>query len=170
MLLQRIKILGARFKTYWRILVIKFYYDSRSVVKYYRKLGISIGEDCRIYPMLPLSEAGLIRIGNHVTITHGVVLVTHDGGTWVLRKKYHGYGKPGPITIKDNCFIGINAIILPNVSIGPNSIVGAGTVVTRDVQPNTVVAGVPAKVIRTLEEYEKKLLKDPSFRTWSSNN
>ncbi len=107
---------------------------------------------------MPLSEAGLITIGNHVTITQGVVLITHDGATWVLRDKYPGYGKPGPITILDNCFIGINAIILPNVTIGPNSIVGAGAVVTKDVPPNTVVGGVPARIIKSLFEYEQNLL------------
>lgn len=64
----------------------------------------------------------------------------------------------GKIEIKDKCFIGINSIILPNVTIGPNSVIGAGSVVTKDVPPNTVVAGVPAKVICSLEHYKEKCI------------
>ena len=67
----------------------------------------------------------------------------------------------GPIVVHDNCMIGINSIILLDVEIGPNSIVGAGSIVTRDVPPNTVYAGNPAKYIESYDEYlEKSILKD----------
>lgn len=59
----------------------------------------------------------------------------------------------GQITVGDNCFIGQRAIILQNVKIGNNCIIGAGAVVTKDVPDNSVVAGCPAKVICTVEEY-----------------
>ncbi len=96
----------------------------------------------------------LISIGDHVTITNGVSFITHDGGVWVLREEFPDIDFVRPIIIHRNCFIGMNAIILPGVTIGPNSIVGAGSVVTKDIPPNSVAAGVPARVIKTLEEYK----------------
>lgn len=157
-----------RIREYWLRFKLRFVYDAQDVSKCYRKLGMKVGEDCRIYPILPISEAKMISIGDHVTITQGVVLIAHDGGPWVLRHKYPRYGVPGPITIHSNCFIGINAIILPDVSIGPNSIIAAGAVVTKDVPANTVVAGVPARIIKTLDEYEQELLKKPAFGYYNS--
>lgn len=58
---------------------------------------------------------------------------------------------------KENCFIGDSVIVLPNVTIGPNSIVGAGSVMTKDVLPNMIAAGNPAKVISSVEAYLKKI-------------
>jgi len=60
------------------------------------------------------------------------------------------------IVIKDNSFIGIGSTILLDVTIGPNSVVGAGSVVTKDVPPNTVVAGVPARKVCSIDDYKKK--------------
>ena len=83
--------------------------------------------------------------------------MTHDGAKWVLEQNQDFKGtKFGPITIHDNSFIGVNSIIMPNVTIGPNSIVGAGSIVTKNVPPNTVYAGNPAKHICTYEEYLEK--------------
>jgi acetyltransferase-like isoleucine patch superfamily enzyme len=59
----------------------------------------------------------------------------------------------GTIRIMDNCVIGYGAIILPGVTIGPNSIVGAGSVVTKDIPPEVVAAGNPAHVLCSLDEY-----------------
>jgi maltose O-acetyltransferase len=78
-----------------------------------------------------------------------VRLVAHDAST----KLYLGYTKFAKISIKENCFIGHSVTVLCGVTIGPNSIVGAGSVVTKDVPPNTVVAGSPAKIVCSLEEY-----------------
>ena len=62
------------------------------------------------------------------------------------------------IEIKDNCFIGTGTTIMPGISIGPNAVVGAGSMVTESVPPDTVVAGVPARIICTLEEYLQGLI------------
>jgi tetrahydrodipicolinate N-succinyltransferase len=88
--------------------------------------------------------------------------MTHDGAKWVLEQNADFEGsKFGPIIIRDNSFIGVNAIIMPSIVIGPNSVVGAGSVVTKDVPPNSVYAGNPARFICTYEEYlEKCRLKD----------
>jgi maltose O-acetyltransferase len=80
-------------------------------------------------------------------------LIAHDAST----KKSLGYTKIGRIQIKENCFIGDSSLILPGVTIGPNSIVGAGSVVTRDVPAGMIVAGNPTRVISSVEEYIKKI-------------
>jgi acetyltransferase-like isoleucine patch superfamily enzyme len=123
--------------------------------------GMKIGEGSRIEGM-PFfgSEPYLISIGNHVLISGKVTFLTHDGGTWVFREK-EPYGKVkkfGRIDIFDNCFIGHGSIIMPGVQIGPNAVVAAGAIVTKDVPPGTVVAGVPARVLMTTEEYANKCL------------
>lgn len=128
--------------------------------RYARESGVTIGAGCKLIRPNFGSEPYLIRIGNHVEITGGVQFITHDGATWVFRdqEKYKKVRKFGMIDIKDNCFIGLNSIILPGVTIGPNSVVGAGSIVNRDVPPNTVVAGNPARTICTLQEYADKCL------------
>lgn len=66
----------------------------------------------------------------------------------------------GKIKIGDNCDIGMNATIMPGVTIGKNCIVGAGAVVTHDIPDSSVAVGVPARVIETVEEYMEKNKKD----------
>jgi acetyltransferase-like isoleucine patch superfamily enzyme len=124
-----------------------------------RRWGVKVGNNCQIMNGNFGSEPYLIYIGNHCEITDGVNFITHDGGTWVFRENRKFLGsKFGPIIIKDNCFIGINTIILPNVTIGPNSIVGAGSVVTNDVPENSVYGGNPARFISTLDNYLNKCI------------
>jgi acyl-[acyl carrier protein]--UDP-N-acetylglucosamine O-acyltransferase len=72
----------------------------------------------------------------------------------------------GPIDILDNCFIGYGSIIMPRVTIGPNSIVAAGAVVVKDVPPGVVVGGNPAKVICTLEEVLAKVEERSATYPW----
>jgi acetyltransferase-like isoleucine patch superfamily enzyme len=126
---------------------------------YLRHLGTHIGSNCSILTRIENfgSEPWLIEIGNRVTVTAGVIFLTHDGASRVFRQSILGssqYGNRfGTIRIFDNSFIGVNSIILPDVQVGPNSIVGAGSVVTKTVPPNMVVAGMPAQPIYTLEEY-----------------
>jgi acetyltransferase-like isoleucine patch superfamily enzyme len=133
-----------------------FFYNDLSLENYLRNKGYQIGHGNRIYEKDLAGEPYLVRIGNHCTITEGVRLITHDGGAWVFRQEIPDLHVFGKIEIKDNCFIGVNSIILPNVTIGPNAVVGAGSIVTKDVPPNTVVAGSPAKVICSLDEYKAK--------------
>lgn len=133
----------------------------RSVAKHLRYLGVRIGSNCSFNNRVNEfgSEPWLIEIGDNVTIAGGVVFLTHDGSSRLFRNHIidmNRFGnKFGTIIIHNNSFIGENAIILPEVVIGPNSIVGAGSVVTKTVPPNSVVVGNPAKVLYTLDEYEK---------------
>ena len=118
------------------------------------KRGLKVGENfnrqqgCFIDP----THCWLIEIGNNVTMSIRVVLMAHDAST----KNSLGYTKIGKIKIKDNVFLGANTIVLPNVTIGENSVIGANSVVTKDVPPNSVVAGNPAGVISSIKEYKEK--------------
>lgn len=133
-------------------------YDEWTIEDYLRGQGMRIGKNNRIYTREFGTEPYLVRIGSHCTITAGVTFITHDGGAWVFRDEIPELNVFGKIDIRDNSFIGAGAVILPDVRIGPNAVVGAGAVVTRDVPPDTVVAGVPARVISSLAEYREKTL------------
>ena len=126
-------------------------------------MGVSIGMSCKLNGRTDWgSEPWLISLGNHVELSNDVQLITHDGATWVFRdqERYKDVIRYGKITIKDNCFIGARSTILPGVTIGPNSIVGAGSLVRKDVEPDSVYAGVPAKRICSVYEYAEKCLRE----------
>lgn len=125
--------------------------------------GLQIADDCRImsWPAFG-SEPYLISIGHGVTIASGVVFVTHDGGTWVLRRdpRYERLIRYGRIVIHDDSFIGNGAILLPGIEIGPRSVIAAGAVVTKTIPPDSVAAGVPAKVVTSIDDYGARLLAE----------
>lgn len=126
-----------------------------------KRAGLQIGDGCRIlgWPTFG-SEPYLISIGPRVGIASKVVFITHDGGTHVFRGMpgYESVIKYGRITIHENSIIGYGVILLPGVEVGPNSIVAAGSVVTKSVPPNSLAMGVPARVFMTTDEYAKQSL------------
>ena len=140
--------------------IVAKYKHHRDPVQYWREQGAKIGENCEIYSSASFgSEPYLVTIGNHVRITAGVKLITHDGGVWVLRQlkeEYKDIDLFGPITIGDNVHIGINAIIMPGVTIGSNCIIGCGAIVTKDIPDDSIAVGVPARVIESVETYAEK--------------
>jgi acetyltransferase-like isoleucine patch superfamily enzyme len=111
---------------------------------YLQKLsGISVGNNCVIGFSCKFNGKGPLTIGNNVNISSETIIESgsHDFVTFESLFK--------PITIKDNVWIGTRAMVLQGVTIGEGAVVAAGSVVTRDVQPFTIVAGVPARVIGT---------------------
>ncbi len=115
--------------------------------------GIAIGYDSIIGEWAVLDGREKLTIGNHVDIATGVMIYNseHD----VNDPKFSAIS--APVEIGDYVFIGPRAIILPGVKIGNGAVVGAGAVVTKDVEPFTIVGGVPAKLI-------KERNKDLSYR------
>jgi acetyltransferase-like isoleucine patch superfamily enzyme len=134
-------------------------YNPRSICKYFRKQGANIGDGCVIYTKFLGAEPYLVSIGNNVWIADGVAFHTHDGGVAPFRTKYKGMQIYGPIVIDDNCMIGRNVQLLPNVRIGKNSMIGAGSVVISEIPPDTIAMGVPARPIGSVSKYEEKCLE-----------
>jgi acetyltransferase-like isoleucine patch superfamily enzyme len=126
--------------------------------KYAKKIGVKIGENCRIYSTHFGSEPFLISIGDNVTVTSGVKFLTHDGSTWLIRDEKGRRYLYQKIKIDNNVFVGVNSIIMPGVKIEKNVIVAAGSVVTKSIPSGSVVAGVPAKIIGRFEDIEHKML------------
>ena len=141
-IIQKITHLAARL----RLLIDPGYYPA-----YLRRQGVRIGENSVIiFPgyidgRLPY----LLEIGSNVIVSRMVTILTHDAAT-----AYAGdLIKVGRVRIFDHCFIGANATILCNVKIGPDSIVGAGSVVTRDIPAGEIWGGNPARFICKTQDY-----------------
>lgn len=118
------------------------------------KRGLKIGRDCHVGQGVIIDPAHCwhIEIGDEVTIAPNVHILAHDAST----KRHLGYTRLGKVRIGDRVFLGTGVIVLPNVTIGANSIVGAGSVVSVDIPPNVVAAGNPARVITSLAEFLQK--------------
>lgn len=145
-------------------LVYSYKSDSETFINYYRKKGAKIGKGCVVFEptnvSIDISRPYLINIGDNVQITKGVTILTH-GYDWSVIKGLDGnvLGNAKPVNIGNNVFIGRNATIMGNVTIGNNVIIGAGAIVTNNIPDNCVIAGVPAKVVSTIEAYYEKRLK-----------
>lgn len=108
------------------------------------KKGLKIGKNVLIDPTAKIDyhTCFLISIGDNSIINGGVHLLAHDS---TVSRYTGGYRRLGRIDIKENCIISINSVILPGVTIGPNALVAAGSVVNKDIPPDSCVAGVPAR-------------------------
>ena len=128
-----------------------------------RKIGVKIGKDCVIHDNAITvfnTEPYLITIGDHVLIAPGVRFLPHEGAVWCLRgmdEEYKEMDCFAPISVGNNVILGMNSIIMTGVKIGNDVIVGAHSVVTKDIPDNSVVGGIPAKVICSIEEFKEKL-------------
>jgi acetyltransferase-like isoleucine patch superfamily enzyme len=94
---------------------------------------------------------GPVTIGNYVNLAQGITVTALNHNFEDSNKRIDEQGvSTNPVTIEDDIWIGANAVILPGVTIGHHSVVAAGAVVTKDVPPHSLVAGVPAKIIKQI--------------------
>ncbi len=110
--------------------------------------NITVGQDVFINSGCRFQDQGGIAIGDGAFIGHNVVLATLNHAIDPARRSTT---LPAPIAIGKNVWIGAHATVLPGVTIGDGAIVAAGAVVTRDVLPNVIVGGVPAKIIKEID-------------------
>lgn len=142
----------------------------RNPVKYARKIGVEVGNGTHFVNCPSFSsEQWLISIGERTNISSDVSFITHDGGRWVLDHLYPQdapFYKIGPIRVGNNCFLRMRTMILPNVCIGDNCVIGGGSIVTKSIPEGQVWAGVPAHFVCTIEEYREKMLKQRKDINW----
>lgn len=131
-----------------------------------RELFPNMGENCNIQPPLQVNLGANVKIGSNVSIMYNLLCmsaggITIEDGVLIaancsLISNNHDFKireilTCKPVVIKKKAWIGAGSTILPGVTIGENAIVAAGSVVTKDVAPNTLVGGVPAKFIKNIE-------------------
>ncbi|HTD39024.1 MAG TPA: acyltransferase [Mucilaginibacter sp.] len=137
-----------------------FFILIKTDVGYARHKGVVVGENCRIIIREFGTEPWLISIGNNVTISDGVKLLTHDGSTWLINDEDGRRYLYRRVKIGNNVFIGVNSVIMPGVVVEDNVIIAAGSIVTKSVPSGFIVGGNPAKKIGTLDKYQSDALKN----------
>lgn len=130
-----------------------------------RSLGMYIGEDVLLpaSTWIDASHCYLIHIGDHTGFGENCQILAHDA----QMDEYLDAARIGRVTVHESCHIGARSVILAGVEIGPRTLVGAGSVVSRSLPPDSVCAGSPAKVLCSLDEYLERhraqLSERPSF-------
>ena len=125
---------------------------------FYTDIGknITVGKNVFINACCHFQDQGGITLGDNCLVGHNVVFATLNHG---FAPEERQSMLPAPIVVGRNVWIGSNSTILQGVTIGDNSIIAAGSVVTKDVPANTIVAGVPARFIRSISPEEEKQQK-----------
>jgi len=115
------------------------------------KKGLIVGKNFNIQDevIIDHSHTWHIEIGDDVTLAPRVHILAHDAST----KTHLNYARIGKVKIGSRVFIGASTIILPGVTIGDDVVIGAGSVVSRDIENGKVVAGNPARVVGTIDDY-----------------
>ena len=139
--------------------------SSKRYVKFLREKGIVIGDNIDFHGgiksiSIDITRPSLVTIGSNISLNKNFTLLTHDWGGYVLRNKYKEFiPSSGPVKIGSNIVFGRNVTVLKGVTIGDNCIIGLNSVITKDIAPNSVAIGAPAKVVSTLENYYNKRKK-----------
>lgn len=125
-----------------------------------RAAGYQVGKDVYIGGGLiiidELIDKGLVGLGNRVAIAERVTLVISSRPNF-SRLSHLVLSKHGPIVIKDDAWLGTGVIVMPNITIGVGAVVGAGSVVTKDVPDFTIVAGNPAQKVKRIEPSRRRI-------------
>lgn len=147
--------------------LISFIHGEQNIDKLLRR-GLVVGENFTRMSgvIIDPSHCWHIVIGDNVTLAPNVHILAHDAST----KLFLNHTRVCNVKIGNNVFIGASSIILPGVTIGDNVVVGAGSIVTKDIPSNSVVAGNPAQVINSLENFlNKKKNEQNSDNTFDEN-
>lgn len=128
----------------------RIYKTIKSPLGYARHIGVQIGENCLISTYNWSSEPYLIKIGNNVQVTQDVYFHTH-GGAHVARTRIPDFDVFGKIEIKDNAYIGSASHIMPGVTIGRNSMIAAGSIITKSVPDNELWGGYRRSIFVVLK-------------------
>jgi len=125
------------------------------------------GDTCFISKAANIPDPHLVKLGDNVWITSGCQLLCHDASVIMINIMRSGHRDcVGPIIIGNNAFLGNNVIVLPGTTIGSSTIIGAGSVVTRDIPDSAVFAGNPARHICDFEDYVGRIEKDAQTYPW----
>ncbi len=132
--------------------------------RWLRKKGCKVGEGVQWHGLRDISidttRPSLIEIGDNVCFTRGCTILTHGYDWFVLRNLYHEIlCSSGKVRIGSNVFLGTWVVIVKGVTIGDNCIIGACSLVNKDVPSNSVAAGNPVKIVCSIEEYYQKRKK-----------
>lgn len=140
--------------------------SEKRFVSYLKKTGVKIGKDFKIRgPIrnicIDITRPSLVTIGDNVEINRNFTLFTHDMVAGIFRTLYHDFlPSSGHVIIGNNVRFGANCIVLKNVTIGDNTFIAAGAVVTKNIPSNCIAAGIPAKVICSMDEYYSRRKKE----------
>jgi acetyltransferase-like isoleucine patch superfamily enzyme len=127
----------------------------------------AMGRDVGIVYGTEILDPAYVRLGNNVLLAN-CTLIGHDGSIEVLNRAYGvKLDAVGKVDIRDNVFVGHRAIVMPGVTIGPNAIVAAGAVVTKDVPPDAIVGGVPARVLGSVAELVARRARETAALPWA---
>jgi acetyltransferase-like isoleucine patch superfamily enzyme len=137
--------------------IIPFTFPAQITVFLHRLRGVKVGKGSKISRTVQIDDSNpnLVEIGNRVWVTAGVMILCHQRNL-----DYYEVGKAvmdcplktAKVIIKDGAHIGIGAIIMPGVTIGEGAVIGAGSLVTKNIPPNSIAVGIPAKVIKSLNK------------------
>ena len=155
-------ILGTAWFTFWAILDHIFHiaalFSPTPGMRIWlqRRRGVKIGKNVQIGPSVALDYVfpNFISIGDGVSLAGWNYVLTHVTPLGYHRRDFDSY--VAPVKIERNAWIAIRATILPGVTVGEGAVVAAGSLVTKDVPSNTIVAGVPARVVKRLSAYQDK--------------
>lgn len=139
--------------------------NPKCFIKYLRAHHVEVGDNVVFrYPestTIDMNHPELIEIGSNVDINANFTIMTHDFGTFVFRNLYGDFvAGSGKVKIGSNIYIARDVTVCRGGEIGDNSIVGIGSTVMKKMPPNSVIAGTPAKVICTIEDYYQRRKKD----------
>lgn len=138
-----------------RTIIEKFQeYRYRRRMKNLVRRGLKLGKNITIEPTVFLDHGYpyLISIGDNCSLAQNVRVLAHDATTF---KFLEGNGRVAKVEIKENVFIGENTIVLPGATIGPNVLIAAGSIVNKDIPPNSCVAGAPCRFYKKFDEFMK---------------